>query len=119
MIVLNASSASNHIAKFLVDVSIQKKILQQTTPVSSSSIDNKNDCATEYFELDKVFIGKPIEKYYLIPYNLSKLTFFIFIRVKEDFKLDLLKQIDDVLASHMLLFSQEIAEQQIRRNLIR
>ena len=136
-------------AKFLIHESIQTRLQsadkalssgltaasssasESTTSSSSrqlddsvSKLDNLNNTngssnSADYFELDKVYLGNPLEQYYLIPYNLSKLTFFVFIRVNDEFQLSLLRQIDDILGGHMLAFMQEIAEQQARRNLIK
>ena len=84
--------------------------------MSSQEMTNEN----EFFEFDRVHLEKPDPTtYYLIPYNLSKLTFFIFIRVNQSFKLSLLKAIDDLLAPYMIELSNEIADLQSKRNLIR
>ena len=93
-------------ARFLIANSLQNKI-------NSGSADS-----VEYFEFEKIYLGKPLQEYYVIPYNLSKLTFFIFIQVKKDFQLSLLKRIDEILAPHMPQYLQEIAEQKMRRNLM-
>lgn len=116
---LDRQNQSTTMARFLIDNQLQKKITENHTQGQTSSASGeKVDDTINYFEFDKVYLGKPLEKYYVIPYNLSKLTFFIFIQVKTDFKLSLLKQIDEILAPHMVAFLQEIVEQKLRRNLI-
>ena len=111
---------SQQLARFLIDKSYLNKINSDSVSVAQTSSSLGPPLPSEeYFEFDKVFLGKPLEKYYVIPYNLSKLTFFIFIQVNQDFRLSLLKQIDEILAPHMLAFLHEIVEQQMRRNLIR
>ena len=113
----------SHMAKFLICDSIQRKLdsnIPTTSSLAAAAATNDQYGENEYFELDKVYLGKPLEKYYIIPYNLSRLTFFIFIQVNQDFQLSLLKTIDEILGSHMISFLQEINEQQqTRRNLIK
>ncbi|CAF0762218.1 unnamed protein product [Brachionus calyciflorus] len=102
-------------AKFLVDDKIQK--ILTSTPSTSNQIPN-DEIDQEYFEFKKIYFEKPKhEQYYLIPYNLAKLTFFIFIPANQTFKLSLLKEIDEVLAKPMISFLQEIAELQMKRNM--
>lgn len=110
-----------HLAKFLINNSGKRKALESqldSVAPSTSKQENKKeaefDCS--YYELDKVYLGKELEQYYLIPYNLSKLTFFIFIKVTESFKLNVLKRIDEILGSNMVVFLQEIDDQQLKRN---
>jgi len=112
-----AQSQTSHIAKFLIPDSIQNKLDSNSIPTSSTATASVNrfEENLEYFELDKVYLGKPLEKYYIIPYNLSKLTFFIFIQVNQDFQLSLLKHIDEVLGSQMPSYLQEISDQQQNR----
>lgn len=122
LVIKNASSSQQTplLAKFLVDDKIQKILnsVSETLP-STSSQTMSQDMNQEYFELKRIHFQKPIpEKYYLIPYNLSKLTFFIFIPARESFKLSLLKEIDEILARQMIVFLQEIADQQMKRNMI-
>jgi hypothetical protein len=109
----------SHMAKFLIPDSIQNKLDSNSIPTTSSAATaasvNRFDDNLEYFELDKVYLGKPLERYYIIPYNLSKLTFFIFIQVSQDFELSLLKHIDELLGSHMASYLQEISDQQQNR----
>jgi hypothetical protein len=120
----NSAHQSQQIARFLIDKSLQNKLniensatLPQTSSSAFSSVKlNEN---IEYFEFEKVYLGKSLEKFYVIPYNLAKLTIFIFIQINQDFKLNLLNQIDEILAPHMVQFVQEIAEQKLRRNMIR
>lgn len=104
-------------ARFLINTSKASKKQPQTSAAAASQTSTTSG-DVEYFEFDKVYLGKPLEKYYVIPYNLSKLTFFIFIQVKTDFQMSLLKQIDEILAPHMVNFLQEIVEQKLRRNMI-
>lgn len=90
-----------------------------TTSKRSSFVSTQNKEDLNYYEFEEVYLGRPLEKYYLIPYNLSKLTFFIFIQVNESFKLGLLNEIDQILGSHMVVFLQEIADQSLKRTLIK
>lgn len=113
---LDRQNQSTKMAQFLIDNNLQKLLIDKKTETQNSSEKNSDE-DINYFEFNKVFLGKPLEKYYIIPYNLSKLTFFIFIQVKTDFKLSLLKQIDEILAPHMIAFLQEIVEQKLKRNL--
>ena len=99
-----------HIAKFLIADSIKAKLQTITTANTSQLLNQTND----YYELDIVHLGKSCQKYYLIPYNLSKLTFFIFIKVNETFKLGILNKIDEILGSSMITLLQEIADQQLK-----
>ena len=117
---VSTTQQSPLLAKFLVDDKIQKFLnLTSDTLPSTSSQTLSQDFNQEYFEFKKIYFQKPIpEQYYLIPYNLSKLTFFIFIRARESFKLSLLKEIDEILAQKMIVFLQEIADQQMKRNMI-
>ena len=115
----NNNANNNGLVRFLIDESIRKQALKTTvspttsksTNDSPSSIDNNN----EYYEFEKVHLGQKFEKYYLIPYNLSKLTFFIFIQVNQQFKLNILNKIDETLAPNMISILQDISEQ---RNLL-
>ncbi len=97
------------VARFL-----QKQYQQQTGTSACSSVEPPND----YFEFEKVYLGKPLEKFLIIPYNLNKLTFFIFIQVSQNFQLSILSKIDEILAPHMVTFLQEILEQKLRRSQI-
>lgn len=121
-LVLNNSApqqSSTQLARFLVDDSIQSR-LSRIKATTSSQANQLADNSEEFFEFERVHLEKPQPAtYYLIPYNLSRLTFFIFIRVSRSFKLSLLKTIDDLLAPHMIEFAAEIADQQSKRNLIR
>lgn len=110
----NTQSQPSHMAKFLIHENIQNK-LDSSSPTTSSNQDKPDEKEQEYFELEKVYIGTPLEKFYIIPYNLNKLTFFIFIQCNREFKLSLLKTIDEVLGSHMLSFLQDINDQQMNR----
>lgn len=120
-----------HIAKFLIGDSVMKRLHRTaqlteqsqtsmpTTSKRSSFVSTQNKEDLNYYEFEEVYLGRPLEKYYLIPYNLSKLTFFIFIQVNESFKLGLLNEIDQILGSHMVVFLQEIADQSLKRTLIK
>lgn len=109
----STQSQPSHMAKFLIHESLQSRI-DSNSPTTSNGSNNDS----EYFELAKVYLGKPLQKFYIIPYNLNKLSFFIFIQVNQEFQLSLLKTIDEILGSHMLSFLQEISDQQLnRRNL--
>lgn len=94
----------------------EKKLANQPTTSHAAANIPTSDV---YFEFEKVYLGaNSSDQYYLIPYNLSRLTVFIFIRVNnESFKLSLLKEIDDMLASSMLIFLQEIADSQLKINI--
>ena len=107
------NQSGGHVTKFLVDGRPLKSIpVQVTTSSSEPSAEEE-----KYFEFKQVFLGKNSqERYYLIPYNLSKLTFFIFIRVDQAFKLSVLKEIDELLASSMIVFLQEIADSQLKNS---
>jgi hypothetical protein len=115
-----------NIAKFLFSnkakkVSSENSSIQPSTSASnlnSKYPNNMKEDDESYYVFDKVYLGKTLEQYYLIPYNLSKLTFFIFIRVNETFKLSLLNQIDEVLGSSMVSILQEITDLNQKRNLI-
>jgi len=126
LVLSNNSSSSTqtpNIAKFLFSNKIKtstSKNEQSPNLPSASSSKNANSLKEEddsYHVFDKVYLGKTLEQYYLIPYNLSKLTFFIFIRVNETFKLSLLNQIDDLLGSNMVSILQEISDLNQKRNL--
>lgn len=123
---LPSSGSQSHttIARFLIDDSLQKLLNKlKATKSSNAQLAAMNDSMSnenEFFEFDRVHLEKPDPTtYYLIPYNLSKLTFFVFIRVNQSFKLSLLKTIDDLLAPYMIELSNEIADLQSKRNLIR
>jgi hypothetical protein len=122
-----AHSQPDNAAKFLASSKTKKTPLDTaasfrenfpTATTSDSNPVNYNETEAAYYVFDKVFLGKSLEQYYLIPYNLSKLTFFIFIRVNETFKLSLLKQIDEILGSNMVGILDEIADLNQKRNLI-
>jgi hypothetical protein len=106
----NQEASTTARINFLFNISAKKPKPQTSSGLAAEDVD--------YFEFDKVYLGNPLEQYYVIPYNLSKLTFFIFIQVKTDFQMGLLRQIDEILAPHMVNFLQEIVEQKLRRNLI-
>jgi len=89
---------------------LQKQQQRASTSNESSSSD--------YFEFEKVYLGKPLENFLIIPYNLNKLTFFIFVQVSQNFQLGILNKIDEIIAPHMATFLQEILEQKMRRNQI-
>lgn len=121
----------SHAARFLIDDKIQYEITRirsdlssesDANPTTSSLLSKQMSNSSDYFEVveksesfyefQKVHLGRPTQTtYYLIPYNLAKLTFFIFIPVARPFQLSLLKDIDDLLAQSMVEFSQEIANQ--------
>jgi hypothetical protein len=110
----NSQSQPSHASRFLVDDKTQNKISRMTATSSNNTVENES-----FFEFQKVYLDRPKQStYYLIPYNLSKLTFFIFIRADQSFKLSLVKEIDQILAPHMIEFVHEIAEQQSKRNLV-
>jgi hypothetical protein len=103
------------VAKFLIDGKPIKN-LPESKPTTSTAVPVSDNLDDNYFEFKRVFLGKSSrEQYYLIPYNLSKLTFFIFIRVDQSFKLSLLKEIDEILASSMIVFLQEISKMKSAR----
>lgn len=116
---------SSQIARFLIDDTLQKRLNRMktaasapTTNVAAASSSASSD--EDFFEFERVNLEKPEPNtYYLIPYNLGKLTFFIFIRIDQQFKLSLLKTIDDLLAPYMIELSAEITDIQSKRNLIR
>lgn len=130
-LVLNNNSTSSQnqstqFARFLIDESLQKRLNRikaaAAVPTTSSSSELTTNATSyeEFFEFERVHLEKPEPTtYYLIPYNLAKLTFFIFIRVDQQFKLSLLKSIDDLLAPYMIELSAEIADIQSKRNMIR
>jgi hypothetical protein len=114
----SVNNNSNGLVRFLIDESIRKKALNTTSlsPTTSKSTNDSppivvTETNDEYYEFDKVHLGQNFEKYYLIPYNLSKLTFFIFIQVNKQFKLNILNKIDDTLAPNMINILQDISEQ--------
>lgn len=105
--------------------------LESSIAISDEKIDT-------YIELERVYLRgnndaeiRQLEHYYLIPYNLSRMTFFLFVKVANDdadknepstssgvtstsnssFKLSMLKTIDDILGKHILQFLQELSEQ--------
>jgi hypothetical protein len=107
---LNSSSAGNQpnsLAKFLKEDSILK--IRQNTESSSKSFD-ENNLNERYHEFQIVYLGNQYEKYFLVPYNLAKLTFFIFIQARECFKLNILNQIDEILGPVMMSITKDIAE---------
>ncbi len=113
----NSGNNNNGLVRFLIDESLRKKALK-TTSVSPTTSKSANESTPEtitekndYYEFEKVHLGQQFEKYYLIPYNLSKLTFFIFIQVNQHFKLSILSKIDEVLAANMINILQDISEQ--------
>lgn len=105
-------------SKFLVDESLKNILTNQTNPSTSNSSENSTEkFDQDYFEFKKVFLDKPNpEQFYLIPYNLSKITFFVFIPTSQNFKLSLLKEIDEILANSLIQFVKEISEQQLKRS---
>lgn len=117
----STQSQPGHVAKFLLDNSTRTKKTQSSeNPTTSSRSTNQEPFDESYeYELNRVYLGKPLEQFYLIPYNLSKLTFFIFIPVNETFKLSLLYEIDAMLGSSMVVFLQEIADLQLKHSLNR
>jgi hypothetical protein len=119
---VNSSTAQNqqgHVAKFLIDGKPMKNFPENRPKTSAEAASDgrvAENLDDNYFEFKRVFLGKSSqEQYYLIPYNLFKLTFFIFIRVDQSFKLSLLKEIDDILASNMIIFLQEISQLKTNR----
>lgn len=122
LVINNVSSGqqSSQLARFLIDDTLQKRLTKIKATTSANASNESPAEMNEFFEFERVHLEKPSPAtYYLIPYNLSKLTFFIFIRVNQAFKLSLLKTIDDLLAPYMIELSTEIADQQSKRNLIR
>lgn len=106
-------------SKFLVDDNIKNLMNSLTNPSTSNNSENDSidQFDQNYFEFKKVYLDKPNpEQFYLIPYNLSKMTFFVFIPTSQTFKLSLLKEIDEILAPNLVLFIKEISEQQLKRN---
>lgn len=105
-------------SKFLVDESVKNLLKNQTNLSTSSNLENSTDkLDQDYFEFKKVFLEKPNpEQFYLIPYNLSKITFFVFIPTSQSFKLSLLKEIDEILANSLIQFIKEISDQQLKRS---
>ncbi len=117
----STQSQPGHVAKFLLDNTAKTKKTQSTDNPSTSNRSKKQEPFDESYdyELNRVYLGNPLEQFYLIPYNLSKLTFFIFIPVTESFKLSLLYEIDAMLGSSMVVFLQEIADLQLKHSLNR
>lgn len=123
---LASQTQSSQLARFLIDDTLQKRLsrIKATTSANAISINDSSaslaSAKEEFYEFERVYLEKPEPTtYYLIPYNLSKLTFFIFIPINQQFKLSLLKTIDDVLAPYMIELSTEIADLQSKRTLIR
>ncbi|RNA01621.1 vacuolar fusion CCZ1 -like protein [Brachionus plicatilis] len=118
----NATSVpqSQLASKFLVDENAKNLMSSLTNPSTSNNSENSIDqFDQEYFEFKRVYLDKPDpEQFYLIPYNLSKMTFFVFIPTSQSFKLSLLKEIDEILAPNLVLFIKEISEQQLKRSSI-
>ena len=121
------SAQNANVAKFLFsnkakNLPSENEKTSSFPSTSSATLNSKHSNSMKeeesYHVFDKVYLGKTLEQYYLIPYNLSKLTFFIFIRVNEEFKLSLLNQIDEILGSSMVSVLQEISDLSQKRNLI-
>jgi hypothetical protein len=116
--VISAQNQQGHVAKFLIDGKPMKNFTENR-PTTSTGADDatlSDNLDDNYFEFKRVFLGKSSdEQYFLIPYNLSKLTFFIFIRVDQSFKLSLLKEIDDILAPNMIVFLDDISKMKTNR----
>ena len=127
----SAQSQSLNSAKFLSSPNYSHQ---------ESSISINDEKAESYIELERVYLRdnndaeiRQLKHYYLIPYNLSRMTFFLFVKVNDDneesasnenepstssgerknsaFKLSMLKTIDDILGKHILQFLQELSEQ--------
>lgn len=102
----NNRTQPTHTAKFLVDTTLQK-IIENVTNTRANETQ---------FELNKIYLGEPLEQYYLVPYNLAKITFFILIKSKTNVRLIDLKKIDELLGSNLINLAQEINEQQVKRS---
>jgi hypothetical protein len=102
------NTQSMYTAKFLVDSTLENII---------DNVTNTKTNETE-FELNKIFIGDPLEQYYLVPYNSAKITFFMLIKAKTNVRLIDIKKIDELLGSNLVNCAQEINELQIKRGLL-
>jgi hypothetical protein len=100
---------SQVMARFLIDN-------QTNSRPSTSNLNSSKEDEEAYFELNRVFLGKScnLEQYFLIPYNIARLTFFIFVKSDQNVKLGLLKDVDAILAPHMIAFMQDLADSQLK-----
>jgi hypothetical protein len=132
----NLSQDNIGLAKFLVIESAEHKCTgsytlsskdnnnktsQDVNPTTSKS-DSTPKTFTPYFELDRVYLAdnvnhNKLDQYYLIPYNVMELTFFIFISINVNFPLSVLDQIDQHLALKSSKILEEINETISKRNL--
>ena len=107
----------NHVAKFLFDASMNNN--NKASSPAKATTSTPNDGGGADSEFSRIYLQSSTQQFYLIPYNLAKLTFFLFVRVDKSFKLGGLNQIDDLLGSSMLALMQDISDQQAKINPIR